>query len=92
MAEAGDAGTPAAAPAVAGRISGEVTSREDALRALDKISQYFRRHEPSSPVPLILERAKRIIDKDFMDILKDLSPDGVSQARTIFGLEDDSGY
>ena len=63
------------------RVSGEITSREDAIRMLEKISEYFRRNEPSSPVPLLLQRAKGLISKDFMEILRDLTPDAVSQAE-----------
>lgn len=73
-------------PAAQGGL-GAINSREDAVRVLDKLSEYFRKHEPSSPVPLLLQRAKRLVAKDFMEILKDLTPDGVSQAELIGGLE-----
>lgn len=66
--------------------SGEIRSRDDAVRAIDHISEYFRKNEPSSPVPLLLQRAKRLVAKDFMEILRDLTPDGVSQAEAIGGV------
>ena len=49
---------------------------------------YYERHEPSSPVPLLLKRAKRLVAKDFMEILRDLAPDGVDQAERISGPSD----
>jgi type VI secretion system protein ImpA len=52
---------------------------------LDKICAYYSRYEPSSPVPLLLQRAKRLVSKDFMEILQDLTPDSVSQAQKICG-------
>lgn len=67
-------------------ISGEVRSREDAIRMIDKICVYFENNEPSSPVPLLLHRAKRLISKDFLEILRDITPDGVSQAELIGGV------
>lgn len=70
-------------------ISGEITSREDAVRMMDKISDYFQRHEPSSPVPLLMGRAKRLVSMSFMDILKDMAPGGVSQASTVGGIDED---
>lgn len=70
-------------------ISGEIRSREDAVRMIDKICIYFERNEPSSPVPLLLNRAKRLISKDFLDILRDLTPDGVLQAESIGGVTPD---
>jgi type VI secretion system protein ImpA len=71
---------------VAQPIAGEVSSREDVVRVLDKACDYFERHEPSSPVPLLLKRAKRLISKSFLDIMRDLAPDGVPQAETIGGV------
>lgn len=85
-----EGGAPAAAggpPAVAGQIA----SREDVIRTLDKICEYYDRQEPSSPVPLLLRRAKRLVTKSFMDILEDLTPDGVSQARQIGGVDSEGG-
>jgi type VI secretion system protein ImpA len=61
--------------------SGDIRSRDDAVRMLDKISEYFRRNEPSSPVPILLQRAKGLIAKDFMEILRDLTPEGIKQAE-----------
>jgi type VI secretion system protein ImpA len=71
-------------------ISGEIRSREDVLRTLDKICEYYERCEPSSPLPMLLKRAKRLATKSFLDILEDLTPEGVSQARLIGGLEKDT--
>jgi type VI secretion system protein ImpA len=71
-------------------VVGEIASREDALRMIDKICQYFERYEPSSPAPLLLKRAKRLATKDFMGILLDLTPGGVEQANLIFGTQSDN--
>jgi type VI secretion system protein ImpA len=67
--------------------AGGLRTREDAIRLLDDVSEYFRKNEPSSPVPLLLQRAKRLVSKDFMEILRDLTPSGVSQAEAIGGLD-----
>lgn len=81
------AGSAAAGQAGQATIAiGEIRSRDDAVRAIDNISEYFRKNEPSSPVPLLLQRAKRLVAKDFMEILRDLTPDGVSQAEAIGGV------
>jgi type VI secretion system protein ImpA len=69
--------------------SGEITSHADVNRMLDKICDYFRKNEPSSPVPLLLQRAKRLVAKDYMEILKDLTPDAVSTAKMITGVEEE---
>jgi len=64
-----------------------INSRGDVIRAIDLICAYYAQHEPSSPVPILLERAKRLVAKDFMDILRDLAPDGVAQLEMIRGPE-----
>jgi type VI secretion system protein ImpA len=79
LAEAGGA---RAAPAAG---SGEVTSREDVLRTLDRLIQYYHQHEPSSPIPILLERAKRLIPMNFFELLEDLAPEGVAQLAVIRG-------
>ncbi len=76
-----------AIPGAARAISGEINSREDVVRLLDRMCDYFKKHEPSSPLPLLLQRAKRLVSKDFLEILRDLTPDGVHQAETIGGVE-----
>jgi len=67
-------------------MHGEIKSREDVIRMLDKICQYYERYEPSSPLPLLLLRAKRLASKSFLDILSDLAPKGFDQAMSIGGL------
>ena len=68
-------------------ISGTIRNRSDVVTTIDKICDYYARLEPSSPVPLLLQRAKRLVNKDFMDILRDLAPNGVAEAEVIGGLE-----
>ena len=62
-------------PAKAGSAVGVVKSRQDAIRALDAVAEFFRRTEPSSPIPLFLERAKRLVSKDFLEVLADIAPE-----------------
>jgi type VI secretion system protein ImpA len=77
-----------AADAVASPLKiGAVRSRQDATRALDAVAEFFRHHEPSSPIPLFLERAKRLVSKDFLEVLADIAPDALAQARAAGGLK-----
>ena len=57
---------------------GDINGRDDVIRSLDRICYYYSRHEPSSPVPLLLQRAKRLVTMGFHDIVQDLAPDGQS--------------
>jgi len=66
-------------------VTGDIRSRADVVRMLGKICDYYAQVEPSSPVPLVLKRAARLAEMDFMQIVKDLAPDAVSQVRGITG-------
>ena len=86
--EAVEAGGVPAAAAV-GFTGGAIQSRQDAVRALDAVAEYFRRNEPSSPIPLFVERAKRLVAKDFLEVLADIAPDALAVARSAGGLKAD---
>lgn len=77
---------PAGGGAAAG--SAEIRSREDVVRMLDRITEYYNRNEPSSPVPLLVQRAKRLVSADFMAIIKDVASDGAKQADLLLGSRD----
>jgi type VI secretion system protein ImpA len=62
-----------------------LTGRDDALYLLELVASYFRANEPSNPAPLLIDRARRLATMDFMDILRDLAPDGMSQAQIVAG-------
>src|SRR3954468_3804726 len=68
--------------------AGAITARGDAIRALDAVAEYFRRNEPSSPIPLFVDRAKRLVAKDFLEVLADIAPDALAVARSAGGLKD----
>ncbi len=66
--------------------AGTIASRQDAVRALDAVAEFFRRNEPSSPIPLLVDRAKRLVSKDFLEVLADVAPDALGQARAAGGI------
>lgn len=81
-------------PALEGAASGggavgPITSRQDAIRALDAVAEFFRRTEPSSPVPLFIDRAKRLVAKDFLEVLADIAPEALGSAKAAGGLRDE---
>ncbi|MNN97050.1 hypothetical protein D3C81_2161350 [compost metagenome] len=55
------------------------------LKTLDRILAYYARHEPSSPVPVLLTRAKTLVTADFAAIVRNLIPDGLSQFENLRG-------
>ncbi len=71
----------------AAAISGSVQSREDVVRVLDSICDYYAAQEPSSPVPILLRRASALVYKSFEEIINDLAPGGLAEVQTFVGTE-----
>ncbi|MDN5939758.1 MAG: type VI secretion system protein TssA, partial [Salinisphaera sp.] len=95
VADAGGEGDAAAVPgASAGAApapSGAIRSREDVARHIDQIVHYFRVQEPSSPVPLLLRRAKRLLYMDFLSIVEDVAPQAMDSVVALGGKDDAPG-
>lgn len=74
MVSAGGGGAP---------LSGEIRSRDDVLRALRAIEQYYERAEPGHPVKIASRRLAGWVNKDFMQILNDIVPNSVDDATNV---------
>jgi type VI secretion system protein ImpA len=85
-----DSGSGAEAPAsgATGGRPGEIRNRNDVVRTIDQILAYYRDNEPSSPIPLLLRRAQRLASMDFLALIRELAPDGLSQIQNITGATD----
>jgi type VI secretion system protein ImpA len=75
-----------AASVTNGTDVGSVSSRQDVMRALDAVMTYYVRSEPSSVVPIVVERAKRLVSMSFLDALADVAPDVVDPVKQALGL------
>jgi type VI secretion system protein ImpA len=84
-APAGDAAVGNGAAAPARSFGGAINSREDVVRALDAICSYYAKNEPSSPIPMFMERSKRLVMMSFVDIVKELVPDALSRVDMLRG-------
>ena len=83
-AAAEDGGDDSASAGAGGpRIAGRVESREDVIKAIDAVTDYYHRREPASPIPVALRRLRTWVSMDFMSILKDIAPNSVSEAGSV---------
>ena len=71
-------------------LSGGVHSRDDALRAIDMVCEYLERTEPTSPAPLLLRRARRMINRNFLQLMKDLAPEALADVARVMGVDPDT--
>lgn len=92
--QASGAAEPAGAPSGGGAAlarpmswaTGPISSREDAMQALQRVSDWIERNEPSNPAPLLIRRAQRLMSKNFLEIIRDLVPDGMGQIEKLAGI------
>jgi len=85
--EEGAAAAAGAPGAAAVSIPGAINSRQDVMKALDRICEFYAKTEPSSPVPLLLKRAQRMAGMNFLEIINDLTPDSIHQVNLVAGIK-----
>jgi type VI secretion system protein ImpA len=72
-------------PVGAGGLAARLESREEVVQALELVLDYYRRREPTSPIPLLVERAQRLVPLSFFEVMEDLAPDAMPQLRALAG-------
>ncbi|QMW23347.1 type VI secretion system protein TssA [Sandaracinobacteroides saxicola] len=92
----GDAGESGGAVAVAGAparsrgFSGDTPrTRADVITALDAIKRYYAEHEPTSPVPLMLNRVRDWVEMDFMRLMRDIAPESAGEVAKLLAIDDE---
>jgi len=92
--QGGDAAGDAPAPARRGRSGGgglgTIESRADAVRAIDLVCAYLEKHEPTNPAADLLRRAQRLIDRNFLQLVREFAPDAVNEVARMLGVDPDS--
>jgi type VI secretion system protein ImpA len=66
----------------------EINNRQDVIHLLDKICNYYESFEPGSPVPLLLKRARQLVEKNFIEIIQDLAPDSAGKIKSLIAGDD----
>lgn len=84
----GTAGEAGAVPVAAQKAVGELRTRDDAIRTLDKVCEFMERNEPGHPAPLLIRRAQRLMQMSFFEIIGDLAPDSLSKIKGIAGISE----
>ncbi len=72
-----------------GGFSGGIDSREDALRAIDLICDFLDRTEPTNPAQMLLRRARKLVDKNFLELVREFAPASVEEVARILGVSPD---
>jgi type VI secretion system protein ImpA len=79
-----------AAQAATSFVPGAIHSRAEAEAALRAVSDYLRRHEPSSPVPLLIERTQRLLQMNFIQSMTELAIGSNEDFKRLFGAQSEN--
>lgn len=75
-------------PAAAGGIPGAVNSRRDVERCLDMIIDFYERTEPSSPIPHLARRMRKMVPMNFLQLMEEIAPSGMKEFKNVAGVDD----
>jgi type VI secretion system protein ImpA len=65
-----------------------LSSRDDVVKCLDLVVAFYDRTEPSSPIPHLARRVRRMVHMDFVELMEDLAPSGLKEFRLLAGVPD----
>lgn len=82
--------TTAAPPtgATAMALPERISSRDDVVRCLDLVIAFYDRTEPSSPIPHLARRVRRMVHMDFVELMEEMAPSGLKEFRLLAGVPD----
>jgi type VI secretion system protein ImpA len=76
------------APRPTGAPAG-INNRRDVERALDQIIAFYERTEPSSPIPHLARRMRRMVPMDFVELMAEIAPSGMKEFKSVAGMGED---
>jgi type VI secretion system protein ImpA len=88
--ESADGGSEGAEAMRSRGLTGGVTTRDEALRAIDMVCEFLERTEPSNPAPLFLRRARQLVNHNFLQLMKELAPGHMPEVARIVGIDPDT--
>jgi type VI secretion system protein ImpA len=68
--------------------TGKMRCREDVEKCFNLILEYYSEFEPSSPIPILVKRANKLVHLDFLEIMKDIYPDALQTLHKLGGIEE----
>ena len=67
-------------------LSGAIDNRKDAVRAISMVCEYLERAEPSNPAQLLLRRASKLINKNFVELVREFAPESLNEVARVMGI------
>lgn len=76
-------------PTPSAAAPGQISSRRDVERSLDLIIDFYERTEPSSPIPHLARRMRKMVPMNFMQLMEEIAPSGMKEFRSVAGVFDE---
>lgn len=70
-------------------VPAQLGSRRDVERCLDLIIDFYERTEPSSPIPHLAQRMRKMVPMNFLQLMEEVAPGGIKEFRGIAGIPDE---
>lgn len=70
-------------------VPGQIGSRRDVERCLDLIIDFYERTEPSSPIPHLAQRMRKMVPMNFLQLMEEVAPGGIKEFRGLAGMPDE---
>lgn len=67
----------------------KLQTREDVITMLEEICVFLEKSEPAHPAPLFIRRGQKLLGMNFLQIVKELSPDAYDEVCKLSGLDKD---
>ncbi len=67
---------------------GSISTRKDVEKMLDGIIAFYEKTEPSSPIPHLARRMRRMVPMNFLQLMEEVAPSGMKEFRNVAGVED----
>ena len=70
-------------------VPGQLGSRRDVERCLELIIDFYERTEPSSPIPHLAQRMRKMVPMNFLQLMEEVAPGGIKEFRGLAGIPDE---
>ncbi len=67
-------------------MPGQINTRRDVERCLDLVIDFYERTEPSSPIPHLARRMRKMVPMNFMQLMEEIAPSGLKEFRGVAGV------
>ena len=71
-----------------GSLPVTISSRSDVEKCLEGIIAFYEGTEPSSPIPHLARRMRRMVPMDFLELMEEIAPSGMKEFRSVAGVDE----